>query len=231
MTKNLIITISIGNRPWFRKTKLTIINYCNRYDIDFKVITGQYDTDKKIRLRKFEIVKYFNEYDRILFLDDTIIINPISPDLFKLVPYDKVGVLFEKEPFYNKINILKSALKYYEINANVSNNNYIWFNSGVILASKCHLNLFEIPNKNIIKIGNYLDQSIFNINRYKYNIPAYDIGLSFNYLGTRISEGIPYKIDDIDNIYFYHVTRAFRNSQRKKIIKKILNILAFKVHG
>lgn len=231
MTKNLIITISIGNRPWFKKTKRTIINYCKKYNIDFKVVTGQYDTDKKIRLRKFEIVEYFNEYDRILFLDDTIIINPISPNLFNLVPYNQLGVLFEKEPYFDKFNILKSALQYYDVDPNISKNNYIWFNSGVILASKCHLNLFKIPNKNIIKIGNYLDQSIFNINRYKYNIPAYDIGLSFNYLGTRISEGIPYKIDDVDNIFFYHVTRAFRSGQRKAIIRKILNILAFKEHG
>lgn len=227
MSKNLIITISIGNRPWFRKTRRSLNKYCDKYNIDFKVVTGQYDTDKKIRLRKFEIVKYFDKYDRILFLDDTIIINPISPNLFDIVPRDKVGVFLEREPYFNKIDILKRALNYYEVEANIDKTNYIWFNSGVILASKCHLDLFKVPNnKNIIKIGNYLDQSIFNINRYKYNIPIYDIGISFNYLGTRISEGIPYKITDVDNIYFYHVTRAFRSSARKRIINRILGILS-----
>ena len=227
MSKNLIVTISIGNRPWFRKTKKTINNYCKKYDIEFKVITDQYDTDTKIRLRKFDIVKYFEKYDRILFLDDTLIINPNSPNLFNIVPYNKVGVLFEKEPYFNKLLILKKALTYYNNLEDVNKDNYIWFNSGVILASKCHKDLFKVPNKNIIKIGNYLDQSIFNANRYKYNIPVYDIGLSFNYLGTRISEGKPYNIEDIDNIYFYHVTRAFRSRERKRIINRILKIISY----
>ena len=36
-------------------------------------------------------------------------------------------------------------------------------------------------------------------------------------MGTRISEQNPFKITDIDNIYIYHVTRAWKPSQRNKM--------------
>ena len=37
----------------------------------------------------------------------------------------------------------------------------------------------------------------------------------------------PYKVDDIDNIYFYHVTRGLANRERKRAFNNILNIYGY----
>lgn len=228
MEKRLIVTISLGIRSWFNDIKPYYELYAKKTNSDFIVINDNFEGDIKSRLRKFEIYKYLDKYDRILFLDDTCIINPNCPDIFELVPPELLGVTCEKPPFYNKYNLLIESLNYYEIN-NIdapNNKDYIWFNSGLILFSKFHRNLFNLPeNIPIKKIGSYLDQAIFNANRYKYNYPIYDLGLSYNYMGTRISEQKPYKINDVNNIFIYHVTRAWKPSQRNKMFYIILNLI------
>lgn len=222
--KTAIITISIGNRPWFKRVKKLMIIYCKKYNHDFIVINGQFSGDINARIKKLEVGNYLEKYDRILYLDDTVIINPLTPNIFDIVPKEYLGVVLENAPYFDKYQNLIDSLKYYDISLNgINRDNYMWFNSGVILASKCHRNLFNKPNKSIIKIGNYVDQSFFNANRYKYNISLMNLGLRYNYMGTRLSREEPYKIDDVDNIYFYHVTRAFRDHTRKKIMNRILS--------
>ena len=61
--------------------------------------------DIKSRLRRFEIYKYLDKYDRILFLDDTCIISLKCPDIFNIVPQELLGVTCEKPPFFI-INII-----------------------------------------------------------------------------------------------------------------------------
>ena len=223
--KNLLITISIGNRPWFKNIRYYMDLHCKKYNIDFKVISKNYISDSDSRLEKLDIKSYFKEYDRILYLDDTCIISPYCPNLFDIVPYNKLGVVLEKLPYYNKLNTLKDSLKYYHRSIDsLEENNHVWFNSGVILASKIHINLFEYPKKSIKKFGHFVDQPIFNTNRYKYNLDFVDLGLRYNYLGTRIAEEIPYKINDLDNIYIYHITRAWTNKKRRRKINEIIDI-------
>ena len=224
--KLLIVTISLGNRPWFKRVKKLMKLYAKKCGTDFHIINDNYQGDMQSRIRKLDIGNFLDKYDRVLFLDDTVIINPHSPNIFNIVPYNKIGVTLEKEPYYNKKNILINSLNYYQIPIDIKND-YIWFNSGVILISKVHKKLFEIPTIPIKKIGNYVDQAIFNSNRYKHNIPIIDLGLRYNYLGTRIKEEVPYKIDNIDNIYFYHVTRGLNNRQRRRAFNNILGIFGY----
>lgn len=224
--KNLLLTISIGDRPWFKEIKFFMVLYCKKYNLDFKVLDGNFTSDIDSRLKKLEIKNFFKDYDRILYLDDTCIISPECPNLFDIVPYDKIGVVLEKLPYYNKFNTLKESLMHYNQDCkNISEQNHVWFNSGVILASKIHISLFEFPQNNIKRIGHFIDQPIFNSNRYKYNLNFVDLGLRYNYLGTRIGEEIPYKITDLDNIYIYHLTRAWTSRKRKRKINEIINIL------
>jgi hypothetical protein len=225
MNSNLIITISIGHRPWFNNIKKYYQLYANKTNSDFMVIDDNFQGDIKSRLKKFEIVKYLDKYDRILFLDDTCIITPNCPNVFNIVPKELLGVICEKPPFFNKYHILKQSLEYYQVSDNSYEENHIWFNSGFILFSSIHKQLFEIPIIPIKKIGSYLDQAIFNANRHKYNFPILDLGLRYNYMGTRISEQNPYKINDLDNIYIYHITRAWSPRKRLAKFNEILSIL------
>ena len=225
MEKRLIITISLGNRPWFGKIEKYYKLYSKKTNSDFIIINDNYEGDIKSRIRKFEIVKYLDTYDRILFLDDTCIINPKCPNIFDLVDPEYLGVCCENPPFFSKYKNLIESLKYYNVNTNINENNYVWFNSGLILFSKFHKNLFITPSQPIKKIGSYLDQALFNANRYKYNIPFINLGIRYNYMGTLIEKQYPYKFDDITNIYIWHITRAWKNSKRLKKFDAILNVL------
>ena len=226
--KYLIITVSLGHRPWFNRVKKLMKLYSIKCGCDFHVINNNFQGDINSRIRKLEIVDFLDKYERILYLDDTVIINPNSPNIFNIVPENKIGIILENKPYYNKVNILKQSLQYYNnYIPDVNENNYIWFNSGVILFSKIHKNLFIKPEKLIKKIGNYVDQAILNSNRYKYNIPYINLGLRYNYLGTRIKTQEPYSINDVDNIYFYHVTRGLANRERKKAFNTILNLFGY----
>jgi len=227
--KYLILTVSLGNRPWFKRVKKLMKLYAKKCNSDFHAITDNFQGDLQSRIRKLDVSNYLEKYDRVLYLDDTIIINPYSPNIFDIVPDNMLGIVLEKKPYYNKKDILLQSLRYYNshIPKNITEDNYIWFNSGVILASKKHKKIFNKPNKIIKKIGNYVDQAILNSNRYKYNLPIIDLGLKYNYLGTRITLQDPYKLDDVDNIYFYHVTRGLPNRQRKRAFEKILNIYGY----
>ena len=43
--KNLLLTISIGDRPWFKEIKFFMVLYCKKYNLDFKVLDGNFTSD------------------------------------------------------------------------------------------------------------------------------------------------------------------------------------------
>ena len=104
MKSNLIITVSIGHRPWFNNIKKYYQLYAKKTDSDFIIIDDNYQNDIKSRLKKFDIVKYLDKYERILFLDDTCIITPNCPNVFDLIPKELLGVICENRLFL--INII-----------------------------------------------------------------------------------------------------------------------------
>ena len=52
MNSNLIITISIGHRPWFNNIKKYYQLYANKTNSDFMVIDDNFQGDIKSRLKK-----------------------------------------------------------------------------------------------------------------------------------------------------------------------------------
>jgi alpha-N-acetylglucosamine transferase len=56
-----------------------------------------------ILFNKIEIINYYlNLYDRIIYLDDTCIVSPNTPNLFDLVSENKPGTYIESKHFFRK---------------------------------------------------------------------------------------------------------------------------------
>jgi hypothetical protein len=214
---NLILTISIGYRPWSRMTLSLMQIYAKKYNCDFKVLTDKFISAKKAKEAKCEIYNLLDKYDRILYLDDSCIIHPQCPNLFELVPENMLGVLIESPSIFELTYILKNACLVYNSLYDENCDNQ-WFNSGVMVISKIHKNMF-IPTE-FVEVNEFYDQAYFNAMRIKNGHQIYDLGIKYNYLGSMIKKNI-----FGNNIYIYHLTRSTGNRLLtcKKIFNKVIN--------
>lgn len=99
----------------------------------------------KIFGRTYHMYELLNEYDRVLLFDSDIIINKTCPNLFEIVPEDKIGVVMED---------VGSRLK--ERRSRISKIQKAWgdvgwkenyFNAGIMLVSKIHQPIFSKSTK------------------------------------------------------------------------------------
>ncbi len=167
-----LITLCIGDN--FKKvSELTVPfmkEYAKKYNIDFIILTEELNFEIK-QYNKFAIFKFLEKYKRICYIDIDILINVnTAPNIFEYVPEEKVGILEEGKYFPERLlqNILIKE-----------NNNLVkkYFNTGVIVFSHRHENLFLLKN---CLIDNYAEQTYINYNISEFEIPVFDIEWRWN---------------------------------------------------
>ena len=135
---------------------------------------------------KFQVQALINKFDRILRLDADIVISPTCPDVFKLFSPDKLWVTFEDIAGHRKsrrqqMDIVKESLggiPYWKKD---------YFNSGVVLTSKKHGELYNLDVSAIreivkLSLGKYKEQSVLNHRARNLNYEIGDMGYRFNHL-------------------------------------------------
>ena len=172
MGKNLILTIATGD--FYNKvrelTHPTIKKYSKKIGADFISISETEYSNPN--WEKTKVYEYLKKYSRIILLDSDLIIRDDCPNLFEIVPEDKIGVFNEKKYFQNAEKIKLEALKYdFEIKK-ITND---YYNTGVIVLSRIHRHIFK-PIENIL--GDFNDY--FNVVLQKDKIKTFDIDYRFN---------------------------------------------------
>lgn len=81
----------------------------------------------------------------------------IAPNLFDMVPYDEIG-LFNEGRYDSRYDAVNETIKAYEVNLEEWNG--LYYNSGVMVLSRYHMELFKDP---IVKNIPHLDQSYINL--------------------------------------------------------------------
>jgi lipopolysaccharide biosynthesis glycosyltransferase len=196
MSQKAIITLSVGYQQFFDKTHPLMQIYSQRIGADFIKITGSSDQLTTIpsgyKLEKFQIHNYLSIYDRVIYLDGDMVIHPQCPNLFDLVPENKLGVVCEVQPYFNREKVFREACDFY--GANYPHNFQHWFNTGMMVLSRQHQIMFEKPQKiqefparnadgSIApKRFTWLDMPLLNCSRLIYNIEFQDLGFKFNYI-------------------------------------------------
>lgn len=105
MKNNLVLTIATGGL-YDQVKKLThpsIQKYANKIKADFLVIENSTTADPN--WEKTQVHTLLNKYKRILLLDSDLIIRSDCPNLFEIVPEDKLGGFNEKRFFQSSERI------------------------------------------------------------------------------------------------------------------------------
>lgn len=172
MNKNLVLTISVGDlfSEVKKHTHQTIKKYANKINADFLVISETKYTDPK--WEKTQVYDLLNKYKRIILLDSDLIIREDCPNLFEIVPEDKLGAFNEKKYFQNAEKIKLEAIKYkFEI-LKITNDHY---NTGVLVISRKHKQIFKPVNSFLGSFNDY-----FNAIIQKEKVKMYDLEYRFN---------------------------------------------------
>jgi len=204
--KRAVLTLSLGDRQdIFTYPKISMTNYAQRYNYELIVVDRNEKFKKPsqdIRSLKLSIIEYYLDYyDRIIFFDDTCLIHPYTMDLFELVPHEKLGAYIESKDF-RRASDIEHCVDHFSKLENVEleyKPNMIMVNSGVLVLSKIHQPLFRLNNHTIDRL----------------QTDVYDLGLKYNYVGSRIRANWGQIDDKIDENRIFHMTRGSGDTTKR----------------
>lgn len=172
----LVLTISIGeyHKKIAKITLPFIKKYAEKINSDFLNIDefkSEYITQK---WNKFYIHELLNKYKRILYLDVDLIIREDCPNIFDIVPENKLG-MFNEGRYVPRFEFLDQASEYYGEPLKKWNGKF--YNSGVMVISRKHKQLFKMP-KGIDFVET--DQPYINLRILNDKIDMFDLDYKFN---------------------------------------------------
>lgn len=174
--ENLVLTISIGD--YYKKLgKLTlpsIKRYAKKINADFINIDEfdpNYITQK---WNKFHIHELLKDYKRILYLDIDLIVREDTPNLFQIVPENKLG-MFNEGRYAPRFEFLQQASEYYGEPLKKWSGKF--YNSGVMVISRMHKSIFKLPKgQDFVET----DQPYLNLRINNDKIEMFDLDYRFN---------------------------------------------------
>lgn len=134
--------------------------------------------------RKYKVGELLAEYDRVLFLDIDILVRPDSPNLFGIVPSGHFAA-FNEGAWCEEMELearqwhIAAVTRAYNLEFNL-NMALDYFNAGVFLADRQHVNLFEMPPENPVMSEVVSEQSLLNIRIKADNVKTYHLPICFN---------------------------------------------------
>lgn len=173
---NLVLTISIGNhyREISELTLPSIKEYANKIGADFLNITERDPSFITQKWNKFSIHELLNDYQRIIYFDIDILIREDCPNLFDIVPKEKLG-MFNEGRYTARYEYLEQASEYYGEPLKPWNGKF--YNSGVMVISRIHKKIFKLP-KGVHFVET--DQPYLNLRILNDKIDMFDLDFKFN---------------------------------------------------
>ena len=225
--KVAVVTLALGGEA-INTLKLTCPRmeaYAKRIGADFRIISRQTILSSlgTPMFEKAQIQRLLaSEYDRVIYVDADMLISDNCPDLFELVPPTHVGVTLESDYIDHAI-VIKS------VQCELGNIGWdkIYFNAGLMVISKQHRHMFNLPCPSYIKYG---DQTQLNYNIQQLNIPLYPLSGKFNYQfrNKRMTESFK-RIDGLtsDNRFDAHILHYSDNPKGDVRIAEIKRDVAY----
>ena len=164
-----------------------IKKYANEVDADFMILDHEPESDSGDGRPHYRIMKHYGlheNYDRILHIDTDMIMMPNFPNLFKVIPYDRIATIYEDQgtrKHARMTTIIEAQQKFGFIN---------WFegyiNTGLFMTSKCHMDIYQkINNEFWTGFGSDDIHIGYLIRKKKYKI--LELPFQFNHM-TMFSE-------------------------------------------
>ncbi len=196
--KGVLATVTIGEaaRKLAGFTHPTFERFADRYMLDFRVLDERHQCGPSPHYTKMRCGDLLEEYDRVIFCDTDVLIAPDCPNLLDIVPQNLIGaclVSVYADHYDRGVTLIQDHL------GDVGWDRE-YFNSGVIVVSRCHKAIFDTTDSDFCKWtatasgkgGRTLhgfDQTYLNYKAKKLGFPIYHIGYQFNHsLASRNSE-------------------------------------------
>lgn len=171
-----VVTIATGEK--YKRISLithpSIMQYANKINADFIVLDEETSLPHWSKFKIFNILK---DYRRILYVDTDIIIRDDCPNLFDVVPIEKLGI-FNEGKFTPRWDSLKEAVEAYNEKINDKKYDGAYYNTGVMVISRHHKELFKIPT--VIHNAGMFEQPYLNLRIINDAIPVFELDYKFN---------------------------------------------------
>jgi len=122
--------------------------FAHKWNAEFRILDDQSYNKSNLNLWNYRTMIFhelLETYDRILYLDSDIVINRTCPNIFNVVPFDTIGLVFE-----DKGSRLENRRKRIAHIKNVHGGNEDWisgyFNGGMLIVSRLHKEIFTKIN-------------------------------------------------------------------------------------
>jgi hypothetical protein len=165
--------------------------------------------------RKLDLGMLLGEYDRVLYLDTDIVIRPDAPDLFARVPEDCLG-LFNQGPYHDYEASVARFLAEEGFDPRLWDRRY--FNTGVILASRGHRELFVRP---AVEREHFFEQTYLNLLFARSRPRIHELGPEWNCLPC-IWQSPGWD----GHCYFAHYAGASLGNQERELLQAVQGHIA-----
>jgi hypothetical protein len=210
--KLAVVTLTIGDL-YQRIAEIShpsLRRYAEKVGADFIVWTdkGDHEIPGYAKLDLFQSL--LKTYDRVLYVDTDILIRFDAPNLFDLVPETHVGA-YDEGTIYPRAQA--KELYGHEVKTLLARDfveSPVYFNTGVLLASRCHKGLFaKCP---FPEVNNFAEQTFLNYRLFDRGTPVYRLPYKCN----RIHQVTFRTGENFADCYFLHFAGAFGTDRARQ---------------
>jgi hypothetical protein len=184
----------------------TQARYAKRVGADYILHARQPYPDLWVYQNKFYIHELLEEYDRVLWLDRDIMVRDSAPDLFEMVPPDKLGgTRTLLEPSLLRV-WLKAISERYGQDYQWEQDEQgvpIYFNCGLMMTSRAHREMFK-------ELLDWDIQGIWPPEQAAYNAYISENQVPMMSLGPEIHNEWIYSLEEAAKTQFVHLMLSFK---------------------
>lgn len=147
--------------------------YADKIGADYHAITGDPIYTDYPQADKFRVGQYLDYYDRVLYFDADIVVTDDAPNLFDLVPEDKLGIV--NEHLYVPGNHARDINEIQKANGFKVQNPKAYFNAGLMVISKAHRAVFSPPTVPF-RVYHCAEQDLINARIIEYGTQLHQFG-------------------------------------------------------
>jgi len=150
-------------------------SYAKAHHADFHCITAPRIGLPFPHFEKWQLMSLFAKYERIMFVDSDVLLDPRAPDIFAAVPAESVGA-FDESPYGPRDEVIADAQ--HELGPIAWTHGYL--NSGIGVYSYLHRPLFVATEHDIVLRAHFFEQTTYNYRIAKYGYPVEPLPWQWN---------------------------------------------------
>ena len=204
-----LLTLTIGEEfeAIAELTHPLFIKYAHFIGADFHVIRDRNYLALPMPFEKYQIRDFISKYDRILFLDTDIVVKPMAPNIFRIVPNGYFGAYLASRHWNGHDDSIM------EIQESLPALNWSkeYFNSGVMVMDKRHESIFDLDHGSFV---GFYEQTQLNYNLQKLKFRFFDITYRYNHV-----ELIKKPIKDNSSHFIHYAGPGHANGPRVNQIR------------